>query len=72
VLDTITLERLGVPGVTLVLDRFETGAKVQAKLLNLPSLNLAIIPESRVGVTFEEERQKIDVIWDKLIKSLVI
>lgn len=58
--------------MTLVLDRFKTGAKVQAKLLNLPSLKLAIIPEGRVGVTYEEERQKIDVIWDSLVASLII
>ena len=58
--------------MTLVLDRFKTGAKVQAKLLNLPSLKLAIIPEGRVGVTYEEERQKIDAIWDSLVESLVI
>jgi hypothetical protein len=72
VLDSINLEREGVPSVTLVLDRFKTGAKVQAKLLNLPSLKLAIIPEGRVGVTYEEERQKIDVIWDSLVASLII
>jgi hypothetical protein len=68
--DTINLERIGVPSVAIVHDRFENSARMQGKLMGLPSVKIVALPEGRPGEILEELINKVDLVWDKILESI--
>ncbi len=70
-LDTIKLERKGIPAVALIHDRFEAAAHNQAKMLKLASAKLISIPEPSPGEPAAELPARIDRAWDDIIGALV-
>jgi hypothetical protein len=54
VLDSIALERRGVPTVLFVTEVFEAAARAQAAQAGMPELPIVVIPH-RVGWQTEEE-----------------
>jgi hypothetical protein len=68
--DTIRLERRGKPAICLVHDRFEVAARMQAKIMGLPSVKIVVIPEGTPGESPEQMHSKIDKLWLEIIGGL--
>ncbi len=70
-LDTIRLERSGIPAVVVVHDRFEKAALATGKMLNMPSAKMIVIPEGMPGESTQALREKVDVVWDRLLAGII-
>lgn len=59
-LDAAALERRGLHTVTIVWDNFETAARTQARLQEIPDLELVVVPHRRGGETADDQRRKAE------------
>ncbi|MBI2907428.1 MAG: hypothetical protein HYX92_07235 [Chloroflexi bacterium] len=66
----MALERKGVPTVTMVHDRFVPAARAQARVLNLPDLRIASVPQPMPWETADDERKKADNVLGTLVNML--
>jgi hypothetical protein len=70
VLDSIALERRGVPTVLFVTEVFEVAARAQAKQAGMPNLPIIVIPH-RVGWQSEEEvRASAEEVLPEVLRRL--
>jgi hypothetical protein len=71
VLDAAALEKRGVHTVTIVWDNFETAARTQARLQDIPGLALVVIPHRKGGETADDQRKKAEAALGAVVESLV-
>jgi len=71
VLDAAALEKRGIHTVTIVWDNFETAARTQARLQDLPDLALVVIPHRKGGETADDQRKKAETALGAVVESLV-
>ncbi|MFH1484939.1 MAG: hypothetical protein ABIH46_02615 [Chloroflexota bacterium] len=64
------MEWKGIPTVTMVHDRFVPAARAQARVLNLPNLQIASVPQPMPWETADDERKKADNVLATLIAML--
>ncbi len=73
-LDAAALERRGLHTVTIVWDNFETAARTQARLQEIPDLELVVVPHRRGGETADDQRRKAEaalvVVAGKLVQPI--
>ena len=70
-LDAAALEKRGIHTVTIVWDNFETAARTQARLQDLPDLALVVIPHRKGGETADDQRKKAETALGAVVESLV-
>jgi hypothetical protein len=71
VLDAAALEKRGVHTVTIVWDNFETAARTQARLQDVPDLELVVVPHRKGGETAEDQRRKAEAALGAIVGRLV-
>jgi hypothetical protein len=54
--DSIRLEKLGIPTVTVAQANFEAAALTQGKLMGLPTIRLAVMP--RTSADWDESKKR--------------
>ncbi len=69
-LDAVALERRGIHTVTIVWDNFEVAARTQARLQEMPDLELAVIPHRKGGETADDQRRKAEALLPALVARL--
>ncbi len=70
-LDAAALEKRGVHTVTIVWDNFENAARMQARLQDVPDLELVVIPHRKGGETAEDQRAKAETALAAVAGKLV-
>ena len=70
-LDAAALEKRGIHTVTLVWDNFETAARTQARLQDVPDLGLVVIPHRKGGETADDQRRKAEAALGAVVEGLV-
>ena len=70
-LDAAALEKRGVHTVTIVWDNFEHAARTQARLQDVPDLELVVIPHRKGGETAEDQRRKAEAALGPVAAGLV-
>jgi hypothetical protein len=74
VLDAAALEKRGLHTVTIVWDNFETAARTQARLQEVPDLELVVVPHRTGGETADDQRRKAEhalpAVVGKLLESI--
>jgi hypothetical protein len=74
VLDAAALEKRGIHTVTIVWDNFETAARTQARLQEVPDLELVVVPHRKGGETADDQRRKAEhalaAVVGKLLESI--
>jgi hypothetical protein len=71
VLDAAALEKRGIHTVTIVWDNFETAARTQARLQEVPDLTLIVVPHRRGGETADDQRRKAEAALPAIIAGLI-
>ena len=73
-LDAAALEKRGIHTVTIVWDNFETAARTQARLQEVPDLELVVVPHRKGGETADDQRwkaeQALPAVVGKLLESI--
>ena len=73
-LDAAALEKRGVHTVTIVWDNFEVAARTQARLQEVPDLELVVVPHRKGGETADDQRRKAEdalpAVVGKLLESI--
>lgn len=70
-LDAAALEKRGLHTVTIVWDNFETAARTQARLQDVPDLELVVVPHRQGGETAEDQRRKAEAALPAVVSKLV-
>ena len=70
-LDAAALEKRGIHTVTIVWDNFETAARTQARLQDVPDLGLVVIPHRKGGETADDQRRKAETALGAVVEGLV-
>lgn len=70
-LDAAALEKRGIHTVTIVWDNFETAARTQARLQDVPDLGLVVIPHRKGGETADDQRRKAEAALGAIVEGLV-
>ena len=70
-LDAAALEKRGIHTVTIVWDNFENAARTQARLQDVPDLELVVIPHRKGGETAEDQRAKAETALAAVAGKLV-
>ena len=71
-LDSVNLERMGVPTVTVVTEPFVPAAEAAARSLSLPDLPMVVVPHDYLNETDEDIRKKLGIVLDDLIEKLLV
>ena len=70
-LDAAALEKRGIHTVTVVWDNFEAAARTQARLQDVPDLELTVVPHRKGGETADDQRRKAEAVLAMLVDKLV-
>ena len=70
-LDAAALERRGIHTVTIVWDNFEQAARTQARLQEVPDLELVVVPHRKGGETADDRTLRADEALAAVIARLV-
>lgn len=70
-LDAAALEKRGIHTVTIVWDNFETAARTQARLQDVPDLAFVVVPHRKGGETAADQRRKAEAALGAVVESLV-
>jgi len=71
VLDAAALEKRGLHTVTIVWDNFETAARTQARLQDVPDLQLVVVPHRKGGETADDQRRKAEQALPAVVGKLI-
>jgi hypothetical protein len=71
VLDAAALEKRGIHTLTVVWDNFEAAARTQARLQDVPDLELTVVPHRKGGETADDQRRKAEAAFDRIVGQLV-
>ena len=70
-LDAVALEQRGLHTVTIVWDNFEQAARNQARLQQMPDLELVVVPHRQGGETSDDQRRKAEALVPALLEKLL-
>lgn len=70
-LDAAALEKRGIHTVTIVWDNFESAARTQARLQDLPDLELTVVPHRQGGETADDQRRKAEAALPSIVSKLI-
>ena len=70
-LDAVALEQRGLHTVTIVWDNFEQAARNQARLQQMPDLELVVVPHRQGGETSDDQRRKAEALLPALLEKLL-
>jgi hypothetical protein len=69
-LDTVAMERLGIPAIAIAHDLFESAAKAGARSQGMPDLPIVVTPRPRQGSDTDEMLEVDSTLVDRVISAL--
>lgn len=57
--------------MTIVWDNFETAARTQAQLQQVPELELVVVPHRKGGETADDQRRKAELALPAIVGKLI-
>jgi hypothetical protein len=72
VLDSVHLERMGIPSVVMVTQPFVAAAKATARTQGLPDLSLVVIPHDYLVEDDSQVRARIEPVVDAILRALYL
>ncbi|GJM38237.1 MAG: hypothetical protein DHS20C19_16040 [Acidimicrobiales bacterium] len=66
-LDSVNLERMGIPSVVVVVEQFVTAARATARALGMPDVSLLVVPQDYLG----EDRAHVHAVLEPLVGELL-
>lgn len=68
--DSVAIERMGIPSVTVVTEPFEAAALATAAALGMPDLPLVVIPHDYLSESEAEIQMKVGGVIGEILAAL--
>jgi hypothetical protein len=72
VLDSVNLERMGIPSVVVVTEPFVVAAKATAQAQGMPDLAMVVVPHDYLVEDVEQVRAKVDPLVGDILDRLYV
>jgi hypothetical protein len=72
VLDTVNLERMGIPSVLVVTEPFVAAAQANAVAQGIPDIAMVVVPHDYLVEDTEQVRAKLEPIVDEILERLFV
>jgi hypothetical protein len=72
VLDSVNLERMGIPSVVVVVEQFLAAAKANARAQGMPDLAMVVIPQDYLVEDDAQVRAVLEPVVDELLERLYV
>jgi hypothetical protein len=72
VLDSVNLERMGIPSVVVVTEPFVVAAKATARAQGLPDLAMVIVPHDYLVEDEQQARAKLEPLVEDILDRLFV
>jgi hypothetical protein len=72
VLDSVNLERMGIPSVVIVTEPFVKAAMANARVQGMPDLAMVVIPHDYLVEDEEQVRAKVGPVLDEILERLYV
>jgi len=72
VLDTVNLERMGIPSVVIVTEPFVAAARANARAQGMPGIAMVVIPHDYLVEDEAQVRAKIAPVIDEILERLYV
>lgn len=69
-LDSVNLERMGIPSVVVVVEQFLVAARANAQAQGMPDLAMVVIAQDYLGEDQAEVRAKLEPLVGQIIERL--
>lgn len=70
-LDSVTLEKMGIHTVTIVWDTFEKAARSTARMMGVPDAKFVVTPSRKGADSVEDQRTKAKAAVPEIVKQLL-
>lgn len=71
-LDTVNLERMGIPSVLVVTEPFVAAAQANARAQGMPEISIVVVPHDYLVEDDEQVRAKLEPIADEILERLYV
>ncbi len=71
-LDSVNLERMGIPSVVVVTEPFVVAAKATACAQGLPDLAMVVVPHDYLVEDAQQVRAKLEPVVDDILERLYV
>ncbi len=71
-LDSVNLERMGIPSVVVVVEQFLAAAKANARAQGMPDLAMVVIPQDYLVEDDAQVRAVLEPVVDELLERLYV
>ena len=71
-LDTVNLERMGIPSVVIVTEPFVAAARANARAQGMPGIAMVVIPHDYLVEDEAQVRAKIAPVIDEILERLYV
>jgi hypothetical protein len=72
VLDSVNLERMGIPSVVVVVEQFLAAAKANARAQGMPDLAMVVVPQDYLVEDDAQVRAVLEPVVDELLERLFV
>ena len=71
-LDSVNLERMGIPSVVVVVQQFTTAARAVARTQGMPDLPMVVVPQDYLGEDDTIVRERVESVLDEILELLFV
>ncbi len=71
-LDSVNLERMGIPSVVVVVEQFLAAAKANARAQGMPDLAMVVVPQDYLVEDDAQVRAVLEPVVDELLERLFV
>lgn len=71
-LDSVHLERMGIPSVVVVVQQFVTAARAIARAQGIPDLPMVVVPQDYLGEEDATVRDRMESVLDEILGVLYV
>jgi hypothetical protein len=72
VLDTVNLERMGIPSVVIVTEPFVAAARANARAQGMPDIAMVVVPHDYLVEDDAQVRAKLAPVVDEILERLYV
>ena len=71
-LDTVNLERMGIPSVVIVTEPFVAAAKANARAQGMPDIAMVVIPHDYLVEDDAQVQARLEPVIDEILECLYV
>ncbi len=71
-LDSVNLERMGIPSVVVVVEQFLVAARANAQAQGMPDLAMVVVAQDYLGEDEAEVRAKLEPLVSQIVERLYV